>query len=127
MELLIVLFIVHWLFDYVFQTREIANSKWTDINKLFQHTVLYSLGPAFFTLGIVIFAGYHAKPGMITMFVFMNLVFHFLTDFFTSKATHMLWEQKKEHAFFVVLGLDQLLHITALLSTAQWYLGITIQ
>ena len=117
---------MHWIFDYVFQRRNIADTKWNSIESLSIHVFTYSIGLALFS----ICAAYlHADFSWNNFFLFvlMNALFHWVTDFFTSKVTHMYYENKNYYGFFCVLGFDQLLHITALLSTAQWYLNITIK
>jgi hypothetical protein len=40
---------------------------------------------------------------------------HFVVDGFSSKATSYLWQKEERHWFFVVIGLDQAIHITCLL------------
>ena len=126
MTILIILFAIHWIFDYVFQARSIADTKWDSIYSLTTHALIYSIGLIIFLISV---AGFHGEISRnnFFMFIFMNTLFHWITDFFTSKATHMYYENKNYHAFFCVLGFDQLLHITALLSTVQWYLNIGIK
>lgn len=46
--------------------------------------------------------------------IFNGLV-HFLVDYFTSRLTSKLWAEGKVHDFFVVIGLDQLIHTLTLL------------
>jgi len=45
---------------------------------------------------------------------------HWFTDLFTSRWTSKLWEKKDVHNFFVVIGLDQLIHATTLLITYNY-------
>jgi hypothetical protein len=50
----------------------------------------------------------------------ITFITHGVTDYFTSKWTSRLWEEKKVHDFFVVIGLDQLIHATTLLITFNY-------
>jgi len=51
---------------------------------------------------------------IVTLITFIT---HFITDYFTSKWTSRLWEKKEVHNFFVVIGLDQLIHSITLIFT----------
>jgi len=50
----------------------------------------------------------------------ITFITHWVTDYFTSKWTSRLWEEKQVHNFFVVIGLDQLIHATSLLITFNY-------
>ena len=43
-----------------------------------------------------------------------------VTDYFTSRATKKLWEKEEVRKFFMVIGLDQAIHITTLFLTYHW-------
>jgi hypothetical protein len=57
------------------------------------------------------------KLGRLALFVGVNGGLHFATDFVTSKITSRLWDQQREHLFFVMLGFDQLVHQVTLVAT----------
>ena len=61
------------------------------------------------TVGIWLLAG--------AAFAIVNAVLHFATDWCTSRVTKRLWLAEQRHWFFVVIGLDQSIHMTCLLGT----------
>lgn len=133
-KIAIYLLVVHFIADFVLQTNEQANNKSISIWYLLEHTISYSI---VFWLALVIIEGFTIKS---FMFYNITLVSHTITDYFTSKGTRHLWMKvtiwdqpvvrscfppeviKKRrgncvHNFFVLIGFDQLLHISQLLLT----------
>jgi hypothetical protein len=53
-------------------------------------------------------------------FALVNFAAHFATDWVTSRITSKLWKAGERHWFFVVIGIDQALHFTALILTYWW-------
>jgi hypothetical protein len=51
------------------------------------------------------------------IFVVINGVLHFITDFYTSRLTSYFWSIGDRHNFFVVVGLDQLIHCFCIIIT----------
>ena len=102
----------HFIGDWVLQSNRLAIGKSKSNWVLLQHVAIVTacLGP--FGIG----------------FALVNGVAHFATDWVTSRMTSKLWfvdvkpfemypgtftvklDEKKRHNFFVVIGLDQLLH-----------------
>lgn len=99
------LFILHWLSDYVWQSRKNADAKWNDVRALVDHVSMYVLP---FTVFVYMYAPTFAAGWMFVNYLWLS---HLAVDYFTSKATHKYYEQKNYKMFFVVLGADQLLHI----------------
>lgn len=93
---------LHFICDFVLQSHQMATNKSKSNRWLGWHVVVYTIpfmvvfGPAY---GLV------------------NGVLHFVTDYFTSRWTSKLWAEGKMHNFFVVIGLDQAMHLTCLLVT----------
>jgi len=86
------------------QTNKMALSKSDSIKWLLAHCVMYSI--PFMIIDL--------RWGVV------NMMLHFLVDYFSSKITKYFWQNDRRHAFFVVLGLDQALHFTCLFLTAGW-------
>lgn len=107
-ELSIIL-VTHWLADFCFQTRYQAVNKSKNIIALLRHIVTYSLCfivPVTFLLGI--------KATL--LFVAVTGILHFKIDYITSRIMRKLWTENEYYSFFVMLGLDQLLHYICLIS-----------
>lgn len=110
----------HFVADFIMQTNEMAKGKSTSIKWLTIHIISYLKG---FILSALIFYlfiglfGYTISPWFLITYCFSNAVLHWVTDYFTSKQTKKLWEQERVHDFFIMIGLDQLIHTTCLLVT----------
>lgn len=109
-DILIILFI-HWLFDFVFQTDKMALNKSKDNFWLTAHVITYLIGLV--VMGLLIgFSGVN-----MTLFLLINFVSHWITDYGTSRLNSYLWKKEMRHWFFVSIGFDQFLHYAALLLT----------
>lgn len=95
---------VHWVSDFVLQTDAMARGKSTSIKWLSIHVAVY-------TVLLFIFGW---------QFALINGAVHWVVDFFTSKWSSYLWKKEEVHWFFVVIGLDQAIHMATLLSTFFW-------
>lgn len=95
---------LHFLADFVLQSDEVARGKSTSNKILLHHVCLYSIPFVFF--GIV--------------FALVNGVLHFVTDWYTSRVSSCFWKQEKRHAFFLVVGFDQAVHMSCLFLTYIW-------
>lgn len=100
-DILTMLFLMflHWVADFVLQSRYVAEHKSEDISLLGAHCIIYAL--PFIIIGFK-FA------------VFLCLT-HFLIDYVTSRQTKHCWKQHRVHDFFTIIGFDQFLHATILM------------
>lgn len=105
------LLVVHFVADFMFQTHWQASNKSKDFEALARHVTTYTLG---LTVGTtVIFWGWSQAH---FLFVAANAALHLGTDYLTSRWSSRLFA-KDWHNFFVVIGLDQLIHQLTLAAT----------
>ena len=125
----IVIVILHFIGDWLFQSRWMADNK----NKFsiegwdawFQHIGAYTgtmLAGMYIFLTVFypqLVQGPHG-PG----WVLINGIMHGVQDKITSYFTHKLYEKKKFHAFFTVIGFDGMLHYLTLFISAKIMFGL---
>jgi len=100
-------FALHFVGDFVMQTRTMAENKSTSIKWLSSHVAVYSM----FLLPFGVW------------FALLNGILHFATDYVTSRLTSKAWKEKKTHKFFTIIGVDQLIHSLCLV-WSLYFLGI---
>lgn len=103
---------LHYLADFPSQNDKMALRKSTSNRWLGLHVLVYM--SCFIPFGF--FIGFWHS----VWFYLINYALHFSTDYVTSRITSRLWREEKRHMFFVVIGLDQALHMTALFVTYSW-------
>lgn len=101
--------LLHFIGDFVLQTDKMSKQKSYNNVILTQHVLVLTgiliLGSLFIYLMTDKFTLYQ-----LVMFSLINGVLHWVIDYYTSKQTSRLWKEGKVHEFFVVIGLDQMLH-----------------
>lgn len=96
---LLLIFWLHFFADYYLQPRFIANNKNKRFDVLLLHCIIYAL--------CLMPVGWK--------FATVSACLHFLTDAITSRLSHYYWDNKMERSFFLILGLDQTIHMSCLL------------
>src|SRR5262245_62721267 len=109
----VALLAVHWLADFVLQSHWMAVHKSKRLDALVLHVATYT---GALLLGSALVFG-SRQIELLVLFAGINGLLHFATDFVTSRITSHLWCQQREHDFFVMLGLDQLIHQVTLAAT----------
>ena len=104
---IILLIWLHFVADFIMQSDYVAKNKSKSNKVLLQHVMLYSI--PFFLIGPV--------------FALVNAALHFAVDYVTSRMTSYFWNKGKVHDFFVVIGLDQAIHLSTLILTYMWIVG----
>lgn len=103
----------HWIADFVLQTHWQASNKSKDNVALSSHVATYTTVLAISAVALF--------GSMGLLFAALNGVLHWVTDYFTSRWSSKLYAKQDWHNFFVVIGLDQLIHQTTLAVTlAVW-------
>jgi Protein of unknown function (DUF3307) len=99
---------VHFIADFVLQSSWMAKNKSTNAIALLYHATVY--GACFLSWG--------------WQFALVTAWLHAVVDAQTSPVTAYLWEKQKVHWFFVVIGLDQLIHAWILAYTFSVMVGV---
>lgn len=113
------LLLMHFLADFPFQLRWMAENKSRNQLALLTHILTY---------GTVLTAGlYYVMPDIVPpstfiMFIAFNIVCHYVTDSITSKITSFLWDKKQTYLFFCTVGFDQLIHTCTLIFSCRMFL-----
>lgn len=117
-QILFILFI-HWIADFLFQTYNMATNKSKSSYWLLLHVLTYSA--TWFFVGILFF-----DIVSVLCFVGATFVFHFITDYITSRWTSYLYTNNRFYgfpAFFSVIGLDQSIHYFQLILCYKIFIG----
>ena len=124
--ILYILFIlvVHWVADFVLQTHHMSTRKSTSNYYLTLHVSVYTFTTI--VLWSIVFPLTLIHISSLGIWLSFAAIFasHWVTDYFTSRLTSKLYKEEKYHDFFVVIGLDQVLHYTQLLLTFNYLLQL---
>lgn len=115
MNFLIFVLFAHWASDFVLQSDKMAVNKSKSLKWLGIHILTYSFGMLAFMLTASLLM--HYTLSSVFLYVFVNAIAHFGTDAITSRMTSNLYAKGDRHNFFVVIGLDQLIHTATLFWT----------
>ena len=105
MTTLLLILGLHFVSDFILQSDWMAQNKSKSNKALGIHVFVYHLPFYFF--------GWK--------FAVSNMVMHTCVDYVTSRASLRLWQQKKVHWFFVVIGFDQYIHSACLILSAKYF------
>lgn len=112
-----IMMIGHWIADFVCQTHWQATNKSKNWMTLSSHVAIYTAIMTVFFIALV-----PPSSQAVLLFVGATFVSHFMTDAITSRITSYLWAKQKVHDFFVVVGFDQLIHLSTIMATLIWLL-----
>lgn len=101
---------IHWVADFVLQSQWMASNKSKSFVALGAHVAVYT---ASIFVGMLLYLLLYFNSFALSfclIWALVNGILHFGIDAVTSRITSYLWNKKDVHNFFVVIGLDQLLH-----------------
>lgn len=105
------LLVLHWVADFVCQSHYMATNKSRNNTVLALHVSVYSL---IMMVGVLLSAYLFSVQGLYgidPIYFYLGVwIPHFVVDWVTSRITARLWKAERWHDFFVVIGLDQLIH-----------------
>ena len=106
--------LIHFLADFGLQTNEQATNKSSSIKYLAYHVGVYSL--------IWLIAAWFYFDYFILALAFsaITFIFHFATDYVTSRVGKPYWAKQDLHNGFVIVGFDQVLHYIQLFLTIEF-------
>jgi hypothetical protein len=122
--MLIYLFVLHFIADFLLQSREMGKKKSVEFNWLAKHLAIQF---AIFLVGLSIF-----NVECTVEFAGLNAIIHGIIDWNIWKlykvsvylrdktATPETWKYWDDHWFYATIGLDQLLHAITLIGLYQW-------
>lgn len=115
------IFILHFFGDFVFQTDRMAVNKSSSMSTLTQHVLVYTFTLIFMAFWMLPFITVPSVlPAKCVLWAAINGIIHFGVDLITSRAAKLEWERGDKHMFFVIIGLDQLVHLITLFGTFFW-------
>ena len=106
--------IIHWFADFVLQSDEDAKNKSKSNKHLTSHVLTYT---AVWSIIGLWYGLYYNQHLLGALFPIITFVFHWITDYYTSRLNSKLWSEGKVHNFFVSVGFDQVLHYVQLFTT----------
>lgn len=104
---------MHFIGDFICQTDEMVKGKSTNLNHLTNHIFVYGeVLTVMITLLLVVVSlmGYWVPWYKVIGYILINMFLHWVTDYFTSKMTAKLWTEKRVRDFFIIIGVEQLIH-----------------
>jgi uncharacterized membrane protein HdeD (DUF308 family) len=111
---ILLLFLAHYVADFVCQSRKMAENKSKDHRWLLKHVGVYAL-----VLGILTFPIFQYSD-LFLIWVILNFVIHLGTDAITSRLAAHFYQKKSMGAFWRVIGIDQMSHYVVLYYTYIW-------
>ncbi len=119
---IVFLLTLHYVADFLCQTREMATKKGSSILWLSIHVLTYTFCfGGVFGFYLLWSESMSDKSVMeINTFIILNGILHWVTDFLTSKLTSYFYKKENMYGFFSIVGLDQLIHATTILLTYNY-------
>ena len=119
--------VIHFIADFFFQTDKMAINKSKSVYWLTVHVCVYT-----FILMIGCFFLDFSSKNLCFVFIGLNCLLHWITDFCTSRLTSWIYMKNEKypneiflynswrHWFFTAIGFDQVIHYACLFFTYQY-------
>jgi len=124
MNVFILIVVMHWIADFVFQAEKWSLGKSKELASLLKHTVTYSV---LWYLPVSIMTGDWINS---IAFVGITFVAHTMTDYFTSRVVSKKFAKGyygspiPNFGAFSTIGFDQILHYLQLILTWRYLFGL---
>lgn len=124
MKVFILIILVHWVADFIFQPHSWAKNKSSSWKALLSHTFLYTI------IWMIPVAIVNDGDLRVIPFLGLTFLFHTITDYFTSRVVKQKFEEEDfgnsipNDGAFTVIGFDQVLHYLQLILTWNYLFGI---
>lgn len=122
---------IHWIADFVFQSRQMGENKSKSNYWLTIHVLTYSCITITCWLLLMFIDGSHFTIKNYDLvnrfelsFIFI-FVLHWITDYITSRITGKYAVEKRWYGFFTTIGFDQVLHYVQLFTVYNYILTNT--
>lgn len=110
-----ILFLAHYIGDFVFQSSKMAEYKSKSHIWLLKHVVVYAV-----ILGLITFPIFNDWKVFLG-WIALNFSLHLVTDGVTSRFSGAFYKEKNMQGFWNVIGADQLTHFLTLYYTYQLF------
>lgn len=111
--------VLHWVADFVFQTRWQMRNKASCIYALSAHVGMY-------TAAIGVYAFAILAPILALKWTLINGILHFITDVLVSRCTKYFWNKRQYQNFILMIGVDQIVHYACLFGTLVLFLNLPL-
>lgn len=124
MNVFILIVLMHWIADFIFQAEKWGLGKSKSWIPLLKHTIVYS---SFWLIPVWVMT-----ENLINSLLFVGVTFiaHTITDYFTSRivskkfANNYYGSPIPNFGAFTTIGFDQVLHYLQLILTWYWLFGL---
>ena len=114
-QLIVITLTLHYIGDFILQSRVMALNKSKDALALSAHVTVYTL--------VLSPIGFFLTPINAVTFLVANFILHYLVDYCTSRVVRYLFATERYYTrlpnigAFSIIGFDQLLHLLSLFLT----------
>lgn len=104
----IAILVCHFIGDFILQSDDMAINKSTSNGWLTKHVVMYCFPLTIFYM--VLLSTNAITPLAYILVLTLNFIFHWSTDYVTSRVASKFYKDGERGKFFKTIGFDQLIH-----------------